>query len=266
MNGLRKGSLVTVGTGIQLINHITHEAVQSIRNAQKVVHVVNDYPTQRYIQSLNPDTESLNHLYGPGKPRSETYRQMVDVIMGHVRSGLNVCAVFYGHPGVFVNPSHAAIEMARNEGYEARMLPGISAEDCLFADLGLDPGSNGCQSFEATDFLVHHGGFDPTCSLILWQVGIIGVGDYIADGRPSGHIGILVEVLREHYGSDHEVVVYEASPFPYPIAGPMVQRTTVGRLSEATMTTMTTLYVPPLATKADRDMLGRLGLGAPQRS
>jgi len=31
------------------------------------------------------------------------------------------------------------------------MLPGISAEDCLVADLGIDPASSGCQSYEAND-------------------------------------------------------------------------------------------------------------------
>ena len=54
---------------------------------------------------------------------------------------------------VFVQPSHESIAIARLEGFSARMLPGISAEDCLFADIGLDPGKDGCQSFEATDFL-----------------------------------------------------------------------------------------------------------------
>jgi len=36
------------------------------------------------------------------------------------------------------------------------MLPGISAEECLFADRGIDPAQTGACSFEATDFLVHH--------------------------------------------------------------------------------------------------------------
>jgi len=34
------------------------------------------------------------------------------------------------------------------------MLPGISTEDCLYADLGVDPGLIGSQNFEATDFIV----------------------------------------------------------------------------------------------------------------
>jgi precorrin-2 methylase len=63
--------------------------------------------------------------------------------MTAVREGLNVCAAFYGHPGVFVYASHQSIRLARAEGFEAQMLPGISAEDCVFADLGIDPENMG---------------------------------------------------------------------------------------------------------------------------
>src|SRR5690606_41924587 len=42
-----------------------------------------------------------------------------------------------------------------SEGFVARMEPGISAEACLYADLGIDPGRHGVQSMEATHFLVY---------------------------------------------------------------------------------------------------------------
>ena len=48
------------------------------------------------------------------------------------------------------------------------MLPGISSEDCLFADLGVDPGVSGCQSYEATDFLMNAPIIDSSTQLILW--------------------------------------------------------------------------------------------------
>ena len=64
---------------------------------------------------------------------------MAEAILEPVRAGKRVCAAFYGHPGVFVLPSHDAISRARAEGFEATMLPGVSAEDCLVADLGVDP-------------------------------------------------------------------------------------------------------------------------------
>src|SRR5437773_2103233 len=78
-------------------------------------------------------------LSAPGKPRRETYAEMVEELLAPVRAGHNVCAAFYGHPGVFVNPGHEAIRRARAEGFPARMLPAVSALDCLVADLGIDP-------------------------------------------------------------------------------------------------------------------------------
>src|SRR2546428_900577 len=99
---------------------------------------------------------------------------MADRIVSAVQSGLDVCAAFYGHPGVFVDASHEAIRRTRRAGLPARMLPGISAEACLVADLGMDPAANGCQSFETTDFLLSRRKFDPSSALILWQVGVLG--------------------------------------------------------------------------------------------
>jgi hypothetical protein len=51
------------------------------------------------------------------------------------------------------------------------MLPGISSEDGLFADLGVHPVSYGRQSYEATDFLANGRKTDPTSSVVLWQIG-----------------------------------------------------------------------------------------------
>src|SRR3970282_2169154 len=103
---------------------------------------------------------TLQDCYSVGKPRYRTYREMADRILSAVRAGAQVCAAFYGHPGVFVRPSHDAIRRAPREGFPARMLPGVSAEDCLVADLGVNPGEIGSQSFEATDFLGYRRRFD----------------------------------------------------------------------------------------------------------
>ena len=45
--------------------------------------------------------------------------------------------------------------IAQAEGYKTRMLPGISVDDCLLADLGIDPSFVGCLTCEARDFLIH---------------------------------------------------------------------------------------------------------------
>src|SRR5216683_1496595 len=106
--------------------------------------------------------------------RMYAYNATVEHILGCVRTGDKTVGAFYGHPGVFVYPSHEAIRRARSEGYSAKMLPGISAEDCLFADLGIDPAVCGCQTFEATDFLLHGRRIDPSSSVVLWQIGVVG--------------------------------------------------------------------------------------------
>jgi hypothetical protein len=94
-----------------------------------------------------------------------------------VRAGHDVLGVFYGHPGVFVSPSHRAIAVARQEGYEARMLPGISAEDYMFADLEFDPAVSSCNTCEATEILLRDKPLDPSVQNIIWQVGSVGVVD-----------------------------------------------------------------------------------------
>jgi hypothetical protein len=253
----KTGSLVIAGSGIKLVGHMTLEVKATIEQADKVLYVVNETAMARWITRLNPSAESLHTLYAPGKPRPDTYAEMVDAILGYVRQGNKVCAVFYGHPGVFVNPGWKAIEQARTEGFEATMLPGISAEDCLFVDLALDPAGSGCQSYEATDFLLRPRRFDPTVPLILWQIGVVGEKG-LPGSEPSRHgLGLLAEMLEEQYGPEHEVVVYEASL--YPIFDPVILRVPLGELAAADFTPISTLYVPPLhPTPRDETMYKRL--------
>ena len=106
---------------------------------------------------------------------------MTEAILEPVRAGKRVCAAFYGHPGVFVLPSHEAVSRARAEGFDASMQPGVSAEDCLVADLGVDPGVNGLQSYEAGDFLRRRPATEPTTALVLWQIGVVGARTHTAN-------------------------------------------------------------------------------------
>src|SRR5215813_8253872 len=53
-------------------------------------------------ENLNASVDFFNHLYEAGKPRIETYQEMVESTLSYVRQGLKVCLVLYGHPGVFL--------------------------------------------------------------------------------------------------------------------------------------------------------------------
>jgi uncharacterized protein YabN with tetrapyrrole methylase and pyrophosphatase domain len=210
------------------------------------------------LEEIRPDARSLYDHYEPGLHRQEIYDRMTETMLHEVRREQTVCAAFYGHPGIFVYPSHEAVRRARAEGFAARMLPAVSAEDCLFADLGVDPGATGCQSYEATDFLLRRRQVDPTAMLILWQVSVIGERLYSRGPRPL-RLSVLVDYLRTWYDGDHTVTLYEASP--YPIAEPVIQSLTLEQLGEAKLGPLATLYVPPIGERAeDADMAERLGL------
>jgi len=256
------GSLTVVGTGMMIAGQVTQEALFVMESAEKLFYLVTDIVTSRWLEQLNPSAESLYGCYADGKPREETYGEMVDRILGTVREGRRVVAAFYGHPGIFVAPSHEAIRRARLEGYSAQMLPGISSEDCLFADLGIDPGERGCQSFEATDFLLRRRIFDPTSTLILWQIGGIGVFDFHCKPLWSRKgLEVLQRELLHHYPAGHEVVIYEA--VPYPTLPPKILRVPLAKLARAEVSIRSTLHVPALPEReSDPEMRRALGLAA----
>ena len=254
------GSLTVIGTGIKVSAHITVESQAWIKQADSVFFVANDSITAGWLKQLNPNAIDLGNLYAPDKPRLASYREMVAKIVTAVRQGHRVCAVFYGHPGVFVWPSHEAIAQVRRAGFEAHMLPGISAEDCLFADLGIDP-ARGCQSFEATDFLIRPRRFDTATGLVLWQIGVVGRLTAPEAEQALPGLAILVEVLIEHYGPQHDVIIYEAARYPGHDA--VIQQMPLNRVSNAHVTVVSTMYVPPKTNApVNTDMLHRLGLSS----
>ena len=246
----RPGELVVVGTGIKLVGQTTIEARDCIERAEKLLYLVTEPATEAWIHRLNPSAVTLKDCYAEGRPRHRSYREMVNRILSAVRTGSRVCAAFYGHPGVFVNPGHEAVRRARREGFSARMLPGISTEDCLFADLGVDPAENGCQSFEATDFLACRRRFDPTSGLVLWQVGVLGepsVGKHMS--ARADRLELLTAFLRRRYPARHPVVLYEAAQFP--VCDPRIKKIALSTLPRTTVWPVTTLYVPPLPSRAE---------------
>jgi uncharacterized protein YabN with tetrapyrrole methylase and pyrophosphatase domain len=246
------GSLTVVGTGIAFGVHLTPQARVAIERADDVFYLLAEPAAETWFKQINPNSQSLRRHYAVGRARAETYERMVDEILAAVRQGRNVCAAFYGHPGVFASPSHEAVRRARDEEFEAVMLPAVSAEDCLFADLGVDPGESGCQSFEATDFLLRRRAFDTSVPLILWQIALIGVTD--APVAPAtAAFGVLVDHLLESYDGSHDVVVYEASP--YPVGAANIRHFTLRDVRGATLGGMSTLYVPPAAERAFDDAM-----------
>lgn len=238
-----QGSLACVGLGMMLGAHLGPRARSYIEQADVVFVAVSDPLVELWVQGMHADVRSLQPFYQEGKPRSETYRQMVEAMMAEVRAGRRVCGAFYGHPGVFALVPHRAIAQAREEGYDAVMEAAVSAEDCLYADLGIDPGTYGCQHYEASQFMFYQRRIDPSAYLVLWQIGV--AGDRTAARFSTGKAfrDVLVELLVQDYPLDHEVIAYEAATLP--INSPRLERMPLSALPGACLGPATTLVIPP---------------------
>jgi hypothetical protein len=242
---------------------MTIEARGRIASAEKVFYAVCEPITEDWINKTCTAAENLSTFYAEGKDRSDSYREMIDAIMNDVRGGLRVCAVFYGHPGVYVYPSHECIRIARKEGYPAVMLPGISAEGSLYADLGVDPGADGCLSYEATDFVLGGHKLDPSCSVILWQVDAVGDPLYHRFAYDGRHVPLLVEALLKFYDPDQSGFLYKAPTLS--LGRAKIHPIKLDALAEELQANpaLGTLYIPPAAPPTiDVHMADRLGVTA----
>jgi uncharacterized protein YabN with tetrapyrrole methylase and pyrophosphatase domain len=192
-----------------------------------------------------------------GKTRRDTYRRMADTMLEQVRAGKTVCAALYGHPGIFACVGHIAIADARAEGFSAEMLPGISAEDCLVADLGIDPGATGMQSMEATQFMVFERKIDPTALLVLWQPFLAGELTLKRFDTTTARLQVLVDKLARDYPLDHPVILYEAATNP--LEQTRMDTILLRDLPTALLNGITTLVMPaayPL--KLDQEIMEQL--------
>jgi len=251
------GSLVCVGVGMTLGSHITPSARSHIEKADVVFAALSDGIMELWLARMNPDVRSLQSYYREGRSRLQTYREMVDVMLAEVRAGKRVCGAFYGHPGVFAWPGHTAIELARSEGYPAYMEPGISAADCLYADLGIDPGKYGCQHFETSQLMFYRRRVDTAAYLILWQIGVAGDASLALFSTGTAHRRVLVDVLLRDYDAAHEVILYKAATMP--TSRPQIVRLPLSALPEAECDMHSTLVVPPAsALEPDAETRGRL--------
>jgi hypothetical protein len=240
-----RGTFVAVGVGIGGVGQTTLEAVELMRRADRLFHCLVEPTTELWLRELNPSAATLNHLYEEGQDRALTYDAMVETFVSSVRAGYSTCAAYYGHPGVFVEATHRAIRRLRRAGYAARMVPGVSADGCLYADLLVNPGEHGMQSCEASAFLYARRRFSPTSGLILWQVGVLGETGWSA--TPRRHPERLAELrdyLLRTYPAHHGVVLYFGSTFP--CDPPRVSRFPLAQLASRRIYPMDMLYVPPL--------------------
>lgn len=238
------GSLVIVGSGIKFMAHLSTEAMAYIKQSDKVLYSVNEPAMESWIEKNNSNAESLNPLENDNNLRLDFYREMTNHIVNSVKKPQHVCVVFYGHPTIFARSALDAAHLIKQAGYFTRILPGISAEDCLFADLRIDPGSHGCLSYETTDLLIRERPISTSSHLILWQVGMIG-----SLKKPNRHdnkpgLQLLFNYLKNFYPENHQIYSYQAALYPH--TEPQIACFNLKKLTGIEFSSLSTLYIPPL--------------------
>ncbi len=263
MTESKKGSLVCVGTGMIMAGDISQISLSHIQNADRVFILVPDGFTTKWLKGLNDNIVNLQQFYaqeGEVKSRRVTYEQMADAMLEAVRAGEQVVGAFYGHPGVFACVPHMAIASAKSEGFYAKMEPGISAEACLWADLGIDPGQSGHQSFEASQFMLFNHTPNPACHLLLWQISLAGEHTLTKFHTDSDRLLVLVDLLEKWYPLEHQVVIYEAATLP--MQQPRIEAIALKDLPVANLTPISTLLIPPAKKlSVNHEVLAKLGIG-----
>jgi precorrin-2 methylase len=203
-----------VGTGITAISQITLEAVGYIQRADVVFYHVTNGPAATHIRKLNPNAVDLYEYYGEGKKRRITYVEMAELMLREVRRGLTVVGVFHGHPGYFVSPARRALAIASIEGHETATLPGVSAPDCMFSDLRVDPGVFGCQILMASRIFREDCILATTGHVVFLQVGAVGDSGFSFSGYKNSKLSEFIEKLISVYGEEQDSIYYMASIFP----------------------------------------------------
>ena len=243
MTNKKKGSYIAVSTGILLAGHISVRAKKVIEEADVVLSLMPHPLAENWLDSISREHISLQSYYSEGKHRKQSYSEMCERILEEVRKGKRVCGAFYGHAGVFACVPHDSIRLAQEEGYSAYMEPGISVEACLYSDLGIDPGSYGVQSYEASQFLFYGHQPNVVSYLLLWQVALAGELTAKTFKTNEKNVKAMVDYLLHWYPPEHELILYEAAFLP--LESVRKERVKLVDLPSTVLNLHTTLVVPP---------------------
>jgi tetrapyrrole methylase family protein/MazG family protein len=197
-----------------------------------------------YLRDLSPEVVDIHRYYNEDTPREEAYIGMVQAVLEAAIQSPPVALALYGHPVVFVTPTQSILEVAPKHGLKVKVLPGISAFDCMLADLGVDP-SQGTLIYEVNDMLLFRRRLLPDLHCFIWQVGGVESEVYSSlMSRPS-RFTRLKQYLLHYYPPEHEGVIITCATNP--AVGPKITKVKLGNLEAEPiqMHAGATLYIPP---------------------
>ncbi|WP_048709744.1 SAM-dependent methyltransferase [Microvirga massiliensis] len=254
--------IAIVGLGIAGLHQLTRQVEETIRRCTQVFVADTGTGMVEYLKSLGPDVVDLSTPDEARKHRVLSYRRMATEVVAAATAHAPVCFATYGHPTMFCYPTTLIQRAAIVLDLKVEVLPGISFLDTLLCDLGVDPGFDGLQLYEATDLLVRRRPLQPDVACIITQAPMV-ANPYSHPGeRKLESLRLLQDYLLAFYPPSHEVVL--ATSAPHPLLEPLIQPIALGALAAALLpsTQLGTLFIPPTVHRpvADEALADRMRL------
>lgn len=244
--------LIIAGSGIKFLSHLSYETQSAIKGSDFVLYLLNEPAIKKWISENAKLSLSLDSEYFSSIKRKDSYLAIEKAVVEKLDLYESVCFIVYGNPLFF---STSALNLAKNisrKEVNVEVIPAISALDCLFVDLRVDPAINGFQSYEATSFVLSEQMFNTDSSLILWQIGVVGITKVLHGKNElnSSHqcfLNLLVKHLLKFYDKCQVCYLYVAAQ--YPGVTPDIKKVLVSELLGTSINRLATLYIPPATKK-----------------
>ena len=243
------------GLGVRNVDQLTQETEQAIRGSQEVLYVDTGIATQELLERWCPRVTPLYLAsYVEGGNRVNAYQIMAARVVDAAMRRPPVTFAMHGHPIVGAYAPFLIRDMAGLLGLNVQVLPGVSALDCLFAELTVDPCVLGMQMVEATDLLLRRRPLQPDVPALIWQIGNLETrlhSDRVS--RPE-RFERFTRHLLQFYPADHEVTAVYCSP--HPLVPTVKLRFALGAMADHAhkLHAGFTLYVPPSSVGPIQDL------------
>lgn len=238
--------IAIVGLGIVGVHQITREVEETIRRSTEIFVTGSAIGVIEYLKTLCPQVTDLTSQYEIGSHRIEIYRRMASDVVAAAVENPTVCFATYGHPNLYCYPTTLIQRSAKLLDLKTQVLPGISSLDTLLSDLGIDPGFDGLQIYEATDLLIRRRPLQTDVACVIVQAPVV-MDAYNSPGKQNiDNLTLFQDHLLQFYPPEHEAVFVISKT--HPLFEPIAQKFPLGKLAVAIRngSNLGTLFIPPV--------------------
>lgn len=203
-----------VGLGINGFDQVTPEVRNVLSRSKEVFFIPNSFGTEDYLRSFCPNITGLMDSYQENGDRLDAYHDMATRVVNAALENAPVALAEYGHPTIFAYPPYLIQQAALALGLRVKVLPGISAMDCIFADLMIDPSKDGLQMYEATDLILRERTLFPDVASLIWQIGSLETALYSSKTNAPQRFYRFLNHLLRFYPPGHVVTAIYTTNHP----------------------------------------------------